>query len=94
MRRAERIRKLAETNPFVEWAMGKYGPGEDPERDAYEDSPKGDFVSDVGYDRGFPEKADHGEILSHLRLLGACPGAVDAFEELWSEYLGDARSGG
>ena len=63
-------------SPFFRWA-GKF------ETDA---TPYGDFVRDMLHDFDFPIFAEHDIILRYLWRIGACSGAVDAFEELLREY--------
>ena len=38
----------------------------------------------------FPVLAEHSIIARYLSRIGACNGAVEAFEELWREYAGAA----
>ena len=65
-------------SPFFRWAR-KF------EADA---TPCGDFVRDMLYDFEFPVLAD--VIGRYLGRIGACSGAVEAFEMLWREYAGAA----
>ena len=59
-----------------------------------EASPCGDFVRDMLHDFNFPTAAEfnfptaaeHTVILNYLRRIGACCGAIKAFEELWRGY--------
>ena len=51
-----------------------------------EASPCGDFVRDMLHDFNFPTAAEHTVILNYLRRIGACCGAIKAFEELWRVY--------
>ena len=67
-------------SPFFSWAA----------RFTEEDSPRGDFAWDMIGDFEFPALAEHGIIRNYLERIGACDGAIKAFEELWSEY---AREG-
>ena len=46
----------------------------------------GDFVRDMLHDFNFPTAAEHTVILNYLRRIGACCGAIKAFEELWRGY--------
>lgn len=66
-------------SPFFRWA----------ERFKTDVSPCGDFVRDMIRDFDFPRTASHQAISSYLWLVGACGGAVDAFEELWRAYAGE-----
>lgn len=68
-------------SPFFRWAR-KF------EMDA---TPCGDFVRDMLHDFDFPALAEHDIISRYLGRLGACSGAVDAFEELWRDYAGEAN---
>ena len=65
-------------SPFFEWA-GQF---------KEDDTPQGDFVRDMQSDIKFPIMAEHGIILRYLNRTSACDGAIEAFEELWSEYAG------
>lgn len=67
-------------SPFFRWAK-KF------ETDA---TPCGDFVRDMLRDFKFPVLAEHSIIARYLSRIGACNGAVEAFEELWREYAGAA----
>ena len=67
-------------SPFFRWA-GNF------EADA---SPCGDFVRDMLHDFEFPVLAEHDVIARYLGRIGACSGAVEAFEMLWREYEGTA----
>lgn len=49
-------------------------------------SPEGDFARDMAADHEFPVFAEHGIIQRYLDGIGACGGAVDAFEKLWEMY--------
>lgn len=66
-------------SPFFRWA-GKF---------KQDISPCGDFVRDMLRDFDFPKTASHRAISSYLWQVGACSGAVDAFEELWRAYAGE-----
>ncbi len=55
---------------------------------ADEASPRGDFAGDMKRDFQFPALADYGIILNYLERIGACSGAIEAFEELWRECAG------
>ena len=66
-------------SPFFHWAR-KF------EMDA---TPCGDFVRDMLHDFEFPILAEHDIIARYLGRIGACSGAVEAFEELWREYAGE-----
>ena len=68
-------------SPFFKWTVEKY---------TGEDSPKGDFANDVARDFEFPTVARRDVILRYLSRQGACSGAIQAFEELWSEYEREA----
>ena len=65
-------------SPFFRWAA----------RFEDEDSPRGDFASDMKHDFEFPALAGHDIILHYLERIGACTGAIEAFEDLWREYAG------
>ena len=63
-------------NPFFIWAK----------QWKKEASPCDDFVRDMLHDFNFPTAAEHTVILNYLRRIGACNGAIKAFEELWRVY--------
>ena len=67
-------------SPFFRWARNF-------EADA---TPCGDFVRDMLHDFEFPVLAEHDVIARYLGRIGACSGAVEAFEMLWREYEGTA----
>lgn len=67
-------------SPFFRWARNF-------EADA---TPCGDFVRDMLRDFEFPVLAEHDVIARYLGRIGACSGAVEAFEVLWREYAGAA----
>lgn len=50
------------------------------------DDPVGDLARDAMYDKRFPHIETEGALLSHLRIMGACDGALDAASEAWKEY--------
>lgn len=54
-------------------------------------SPLGDFAKDMVHDKEFPILAEKGVIETYLFRLGACSGAVEAFDELWRLYEREAR---
>lgn len=64
-------------SPFFKWVLDKYTGA---------NSPQGDFASDMAGDFSFPPVAHHGVIKRYLIHIGACDGAMRAFESLWSEY--------
>lgn len=64
-------------SPFFKWVLNKY---------SGVNSPRGDFASDMAGDFSFPKVAHHDVIERYLNQIGACDGAVRAFESLWSEY--------
>ena len=66
-------------SPFFRWAR-------EFEMDA---TPCGDFVRDMLHDFEFPVLAEYIIISRYLGRIGACSGAVEAFEELWREYAGE-----
>lgn len=68
-------------SPFFHWAR-KF------EMDA---TPCGDFVRDMLHDFDFPILAERNIIVRYLGRIGACSGAVEAFEELWREYAGETN---
>lgn len=51
-----------------------------------EDSPLGDFATDMLADFDFPQTADYKVIKRYLERIFACDGAIAAFEELWRNY--------
>lgn len=63
-------------SPFFKWAK----------RYKKENSPCGDFVRDMLSDHDFPKTASHREISRYLHRIGACIGALAAFDELWRTY--------
>lgn len=63
--------------PFFRWATKNF---------ADVASPEGDFARDMAADHEFPVFAEHGIIQRYLDGIGACGGAVDAFEKLWEMY--------
>lgn len=70
-------------NPFFKWAVKVC---------VDERSPRGDFVRDMVRDFKFPLMANKDIILRYLdQSCGACDGAVEAFEALWSEYEESVR---
>lgn len=64
-------------SPFFKWAIANF---------IDEQSPVGDFVRDMANDFEFPVLSEKGIIINYLFRVGACNGAVDAFEELWRLY--------
>ena len=66
-------------SPFFHWAR-KF------EADV---TPCGDFVRDMVRDFYFPILAEQETISRYLGRVGACGGAVEAFEVLWREYAGE-----
>ena len=78
--RIELTREINDTpSPFFHWARTF-------EMDA---TPCRDFVRDMLHDFEFPILAEHDIIARYLGRIGACSGAVEAFEELWREYAGE-----
>lgn len=75
-----RIVLLREINdnpsPFFRWAK-KY---------ETKPTPCGDFVRDMLRDFDFPKTANRRAISSYLWCIGACDGAISAFEKLWRAY--------
>lgn len=75
-----RIALLREENtnpsPFCKWLRKFEG----------EDSPEGDFAEDTKHDFAFPVFAEKTVIQDYLERVGACPEAVQIFEELWEMY--------
>lgn len=72
-----RLDVVVNKNPFAQWGKDNY---------LDDHSPKGDFCRDMSADKAFPMFAEHNIILSYLYDNGAVDGAIDAFEELWTEY--------
>ena len=68
-------------SPFFRWARNF-------EADA---TPCGDFVRDMLCDFEFPVLAEHDVIARYLGRIGACSGAVEAFEVLWRGICGSGR---
>jgi len=64
-------------SPFFKWVIKEY---------EGKNSPQGDFASDMAGDFRFPMIAHYGVIKRYLNHIGACDGAMRAFEELWSAY--------
>ncbi len=58
-----------------------------------ERNPLGDLARDIEGDKGFPNRSDNKkEILSYLEYVGACPEAIDAFEDSWKVYSAYKKS--
>lgn len=76
--RIELIRECNDNpSPFFRWATKNYGKA---------NSPLGDFAKDMLHDVEFPVFSEEGVIKDYLCGIGACDGAIEAFEELWRLY--------
>lgn len=64
-------------SPFFQWTAKNYGGV---------DSPLGDFAEDMVHDKEFTILAEKGIIRRYLHRIGACRGAMEAFDELWRAY--------
>lgn len=69
-------------SPFFQWVSKNY---------SGVDSPLGDFAKDMVHDKEFPILAEKGVIKKYLFWLGACSGAMEAFDELWRLYERETR---
>jgi len=55
--------------------------------------PVGDLAGDVARDPEWPSRSDGNlrDLLAYLRRMGACPGALEALRQAWSEWQEVAR---
>lgn len=76
---------------FYHWAKQKY---------LKSDTPNGDFVNDILFDRDFPwyhattQKAlsDYKDkVIFHLKKNHACPEAIETFEKMFKEFVEDMK---
>ncbi len=51
-----------------------------------QDNPIGDLANDIWLDKEFPKSESYKSNLKYLEKLGACDGAINAFEEAWKLY--------
>lgn len=49
-------------------------------------NPIGDLANDVIADKSFPNSVSYKNILAYLENLGACDGAINAFNDAWELY--------
>ena len=52
-------------------------------------NPRGDFIRDAREDSGLDNREFHDleSLLRYLDSCNACPGAIDAAENMWNEYI-------
>ena len=51
-----------------------------------DDTPIGDIVQDINKDPNFPVSNRYEDHYDYLQSIGACKGAINAFEDAWEMY--------